>query len=344
MKLVQDRKINLTIGFFASLPPRDAIMKASYVYFTTNLVWIVPPGRPQSALQKLMNPLKLIVWLWFVASLVIGVIVIVIISRLSKDVQNFIFGRRIQTPLLNFINIILGNSLHILPYHNFARFLFINFTFYCFILRSTYLCGLVKFMQLDTRDSQLMTTKEIIEHELNLYMLHSALAYLDELPSVQSRASLISYSEFNAKMMNAVNDPYFNGTFLTTTAHLAYRNLKAFPKYFNYAPESIYTLNVVLYMQQESCFKKNFDGIIINLVCSGLINKWASNWIDQKYLSEQEKNNLQALNVIQLEGAFELLIGGTIVGIIVFICELFHRVELRKIKLSRNTNLLFPFK
>lgn len=335
MQLVKEGKVNLTIGFFASLPPRDNIMKASYVYFTTNLVWIVPPGRPQSALKKLINPMEPVIWTLFTISLIIGLMVITYLKLQPKEMQSFVFGKGIKSPLLNFINIILGNSLLLLPNRNFSRFLFLMFTFYCFILRSSYLGGLVKFMQLDTREAKMATTKEIIDHGYKFFMLHSALAYLDELPAVESQTKLVSYEEYNKGLEN-VNNSLFEGVFLTSTAHLAYRNMKAYPNYFNWAPESIYTLNIVMYMQRDSCFKLNFDAVLINLVSSGLINKWASTWIDRKYLKEPIKQNLQMLSVKQLEGAFQLLIGGLIFALCAFCVEIsYKKIKRLRKKIAR---------
>lgn len=336
MQLVKENKVNMTLGFFASLPPRDNIMKASYVYFTTNLVWIVPPGRPQSALKKLINPMDSMIWTLFSISLVIGLMVITYLKLQPKKLQNFVFGKGIKSPGLNFINIILGNSISMLPSRNFSRFLFLMFTFYCFILRSSYLSGLVKFMQLDTRETKMETTKEIIDKGYKFYMLHSSLAYLEELPAVQSQTKLVSYEVFNKGLAN-INNLQFKGVYLTSMTHLAYRNMKAYPNYFNWAPETVYTLNIVIYMQQDSCFKHNLDAVIINLVSSGLINKWASTWIQHKYLVEPNQQNIQILSIEQLEGAFQLLIGGLVLGFIVFCAEIsFEKIKKFKKKLNRN--------
>lgn len=327
MELVQKNKVNMTIGFFASLPPRDNIMKSSFAYFTTNLVWIVPPGQPHSALQKLLNPMDLTIWTIFGITFAIAVVVITYLKFQPKNIQNFVFGRKIQSPGMNFINIVLGNSLHILPSRNFSRFLFVIFTFYCFILRSSYLGGLVKFMQLDTRYPRMMTTQQLLDNNFKFYMLYSSLAYLDEMPLIQSHAELISYEEYNDQLKN-IYDSSFKGVFLTSLAHLAYRNMKNYPEFFYYAPESVYTVNIVIYFQIDSCLKSAFDRVLGSLVCSGLINKWASTWIDRKYLQPPPNNNIQTLNLNQLKGAFELLIGGLILATIAFTFEIiFHKVK-----------------
>lgn len=321
MRMVVEKHVNFSLGFLASLPPRDFIMKATYPYYTTKLIWIVPPGRSQSALQKLLNPMGPVIWTFLSVTFFIGLMVIAYLKLQRKEIQNFAFGRQIQSPGMNFINVILGNSLHKLPGRNFSRFLLIMFTLYCFVLRSSYQGGLVKFMQLDTREPKLATTEEILDKNYKFHVLRTALAYLDEMPTVKSRASLMDYVDFN-KELKKIKQPNFEGVFLTTKAHLAYRNFKTHPYYLDYAPEPLFSLNIVIYLQKDSCLKRTFDDLLVHLISSGLINKWASKWINQEYLDEPETKKLEKLSLQQLEGAFQLLISGLTMALIAFIVEI----------------------
>lgn len=331
--MVTDNKVNLTLGFFASLARRNYIMKATYGYFTTNLVWIVPPGKPQSALKKLLNPMEPVIWTILSISFFIGLMVIAYLKFQPKKVQNFVFGTGMQSPAMNLINIILGNSLAWLPGRNFSRFLLIIFTLYCFILRSSYQGGLVKFMQQDTREQKLMSTREIVDRGYTFYLLNRGLAYLHEMPTVRSRAKVINYADEFNQIVKKLKDSQFDGVFLSSLAHLSYRNMLQFPDFLNYAPESIFAVNLVIYLQKDSCLNQILDPFLVNLVSSGLINKWSSSWIDYKYLEEPVSKKLQILSLKQLEGAFQLLIGGLLLASIAFCAE----ISLHKLKiLCRN--------
>jgi hypothetical protein len=68
--------------------------------------------------------------------------------------------------------------------------------------------------------------------------------------------------------------------------------------------------------------RRIIDPILTDLVCSGLINKWASNWIDNKYMKEPAYEDLQILNLEQLEGAFNLLGFGLTAGFLAFCFEI----------------------
>jgi len=334
IKMVVDSEVNFTLGFFASMPLRDSVMQPSYVYYTTNILWMVPPGKPQSALKKLANPLKYIVWILSSLTILIGFLVIAVVRFQPKVVQKFVFGNKTQSPGMNFINVVLGNSLHQVPMRNFSRFLLLLAMICFFIIRTCYSSGLVKFMQMDTREQHMMTTAQMIEENFTFYLKEASRIYVLNMPDVLQRTKLLSGPEYDLKLHDVIKDPYYNGAFLTTTGHLAYRNHKLFPNLFHeFAPTPLYTLNIVIYMNLGSCLRMYFNEMLMKFVSSGLINRWASEFIDERYLKEPEDDELKILSLDQLEGAFQLLIGGLFIGFIVFCGEvLIDREFVQKVR------------
>ncbi|KAG5675517.1 hypothetical protein PVAND_005413 [Polypedilum vanderplanki] len=338
IKMVINEEVNMTLGFFATNPSRDAVMKSGYVYYTTNLVWIVPPGKPQTSLQKLLNPLDTNFWILSSITILIGLLAIAILKKQKKIVQNFVFGTSMQSPGMNLINIIFGGSLHHLPKRNFARFLMGLFLFFTFILRSCYTGGLVKFMQMDTRGKRVLSTAEMLEHNFTFYMYPSSRSYFLEMPQILERTKFVTASEFNSKLKQLTVDPYYDAAFITSIGHLAYRNLLVFPhRFHHHAPEALYTLNIVIYMHKESCLALPFNSAITNLVNGGLVSKWASKWINGKYLKEIVDESPDPLSMMQLEGCFQLLYVGLIMSSFIFIMEVFvsHKKGI-KLKISKN--------
>lgn len=313
------------------MPPRVAVMQPSHVYYTTNLVWIVPPGKPQSALGKLSNPLDYIVWVFSLLTIVIGFMTIALIKMQPLTIQKFVFGKYTQSPGLNFINIILGSSIRPVPLRNFSRFLFIVATLYFFIVRTCYSGGLVKFMQMDTRGQHMMTTSQMIDANFKFYLKNTSFHYVQDMPEVVKKTVLVPVSVFNLKLQDVIKDPYYNGAFLTTTAHLAYRNMKVYPNNFHeFAPEPVYRVNIVIYMGIGSCLKSYFNKMLLNLLSNGLIDKYASIFIDSRYLKKPVDENLESLSLDQLEGAFQLLVGGLLVGFAVFCGEVLVGMDIAK--------------
>lgn len=320
-KMIKDKEVNFTLGFFASIPARDMVMQPSYVYITTNLVWIVPPGKPQSALEKLTNPLHIIVWIMSSATFLIGFAVIAVIKMQPLIIQKFVFGNSIQSPGMNFINVVLGNSLFKVPMRNFARFLLLLAMIYFFIIRTCYSSGLVKFMQMDTRGQHLMDTAQLIENNFTFYMMEASHAFVSEMPEVTERSKMLQVSEFNSMLLDMIDDPYSKAAFLTSIGHLSFRNRKVYPMYHEFAPVPLFTLNIVIYMSHGSCLRMYFNDVLLNLISSGLINKWASGFIELRYLNKPINDDIKILSMEQLEGAFQLLAGGLLMGFVAFCGE-----------------------
>lgn len=138
IKLVVDNKANLTIGYTSSTVKRNLYMSASYVYYTSNLKWITPPGRLYTSFEKLFKPFRNILWSCIFIVFTLSFVSIVLVKLQSRLVQDFVFGYRNNSPSLNLINIFFGGSLNKLPTRNFARFLLAQFMIYCLIIRSSY--------------------------------------------------------------------------------------------------------------------------------------------------------------------------------------------------------------
>lgn len=187
VKLIVEKQANLSIGYFATTALRNKLMTSSYVYFTSNLIFIVPPGRLYSSFEKLFYPFKYIIWSLVTTIFLIGFLVIAVLKYQSIRTQNFVFGPGNQSPCLNIINIFFGGSLHLLPTRNFARCLLGMFMIYCFIVRSSYQGALFKFMQSDSREQPISTIDEMLERNFMFYMLYTAEEHVHNLPRVLER-------------------------------------------------------------------------------------------------------------------------------------------------------------
>lgn len=140
--MVIENKANLTIGYISTTVIRNIFMTPSYIYYTSNLVWIVPPGRLLTSFEKLFKPFRRHMWIGVLIVFVLSFIAIRIVKRQTTSIQNFVLGTQNTSPCLNIINIFFGGSLHKLPVRNFARTLLALFMIYCLVIRSSYLGNL----------------------------------------------------------------------------------------------------------------------------------------------------------------------------------------------------------
>lgn len=321
--MVMDQKVNLTLGYFASTATRDLAMTSSYAYFTSSLVWVIPPGNIISSFEKLLKPFQIAVWIFFLLTLLLAFLVVSILQlKFTKNTQNFVFGRKTHDPMLNILNIIFDGSLPSLPTRNFARTVLAIFMVYCFIIQNSYKGSLFQFMQMTMREPEKKSTEELVANDFKFYMLKSSRAFLTGTPQILARTVFVPPKTY-ADMYSEVINPDFKGALLASKDHLAYRNIQASPdRFFRHTPETIMTYNIVIYMHKQSCLAFQFDQMIINLVCGGLVQNWARKFTDQSFLKRRNVSEAVGLNMQQLFGAFQLLFAGLFISLFVFILEI----------------------
>lgn len=86
--------------------------------------------------------------------------------------------------------------------------------------------------------------------------------------------------------------------------------------------QQMFTFQYGIYFRKNSYLVYEVNKKISAIKASGLIEHWASKYIDAKYLNIlQPKTGPKKLNITQLKGCFEAWIMGLGVGIIVFLLE-----------------------
>lgn len=173
----------MIFGFYFSTYNKCTSLSCSQPYFNVPLVLIIPPATLLTAFEKLFQSFDAIVWILLTVTFFAGLVVIVIINKQSKAVQNFVFGHK-QMPILNFLSITFGVSMYRLPCRNFARFLLMVFVLFCLVQRNLYVGSLFRFMQSDDHHKELSSLNEIVEKGFDIFMYHSykeRMHYLDKV-------------------------------------------------------------------------------------------------------------------------------------------------------------------
>lgn len=62
MKLMMDRMVNFSIGLFHQTYQYNALFDLSSSYYSTYFCFVVPPGRPYTSIEKLLQPFRNEVW------------------------------------------------------------------------------------------------------------------------------------------------------------------------------------------------------------------------------------------------------------------------------------------
>jgi hypothetical protein len=140
----------------------------STIYESFDYVFIIPEGDLYKPFEILFLPFDFMTWILIIVTFLIGVITILIIKMMSKNVQDFVFGSNVKTPITNLWIGIYGLSQTKTPTRNFARYLLCCYLMYCLIIRTCYQSELNLFMQSDGRKPEMKTIDELIESDLFL--------------------------------------------------------------------------------------------------------------------------------------------------------------------------------
>ncbi len=93
----------------------------------------------------------------------------------------------------------------------------------------------------------------------------------------------------------------------------------------HFIKEPFMHINVVLYLQKNSYLTKSLNRKITQLLNGGIIQKWIKNHHSdkvQKYHESLKLKKLEKLSLLELSGAFYLLMFGNILGMIFFVFEI----------------------
>lgn len=147
----------------------DIYFITSVPFISESIAFLVPPGEPYTAFEKMILPFDDNVWLAILVTLGFSLSVIQIINFTSEKVQNFVYGRKIQTPTLNFIDIFLNGGQSKVPQRNFARFLLMLFIIWSLIIRTCYQSQYFKFLQADMRKPRINSYEELVAKNFSVF-------------------------------------------------------------------------------------------------------------------------------------------------------------------------------
>lgn len=129
------READFILGNLYLKLDRSMFMDFSFVYFLDQIVFVIPAGQPLTTFQKLIRPFEIIVWIVLGATILIGIVIIMILQVQSKVVQEFVYGKGIRNPMMNVLIGVFGGSQHVLPARNFSRSLLMMFLLFCLVIR-----------------------------------------------------------------------------------------------------------------------------------------------------------------------------------------------------------------
>ena len=299
-------------------------MSATFSYYSSPLVIIVPHGQPVTPLERLLKPFQKEVWIFVLLVFALAATVIAFTKlKCSEAQQHFVLGTENSTPFFNLFVVFVGNSLSKLPTRNFSRTLLCIFMLYSLIIRNSYTGALFDFIKNNNvHKPSIDSIDKMIELNFTFYMITSAGQLTAEIPKLYERRHLISPGDvpvIREKMTNSS----FQAGLLSSLEQVVYFNMINQKNFVvNVCPEPLYTFHYAIHLQKNSPFLHNFDLKIADLQTAGFVNYLVNKYVQFSFMKNKNyKNSPKALEKHQLNGSFELLYFGLIFSFAVFILE-----------------------
>lgn len=187
IKSVVEEDSEFTIGYFSKSANGRSKMADSYYYATSKQIWLVPPKRPFSSLERLLKPFTIVLWVGTSFILIFSFLTVFILKFSSNSCKNFVYGKGISYPGLNIINITFGGSLPRTPNRNFARFIMMVFTTGYLVLRNAYQGALFNFITSNNTNVEVETLNDMFERNFTFYVMDISKYFIEHIPSVAER-------------------------------------------------------------------------------------------------------------------------------------------------------------
>lgn len=290
-------------------------------YAQSPLIMIVPPGLEHSQFSKLLNPFDGSVWHVFNGIVIFVIVFTSILKCQSRKVQDFVFGKRNRTPLLNAFSVIVGLPIYG-PGRNFSRWILMMFVLMLLILRSLYQSSLYKNLQSTERNLPVQTVDESLQMGFMYYMISPTHENIKYLPEVYDRRIIVSRKD-TFDLVKRFNDPSIKAAFLAALDTVRYSNkVNLYGIYINVCAEPLIQRQYCIVFPKGSFLDSSFDSKLIMLMETGLIDYWLSQQTEGVEHSKPQTPEPMKLTLKHLLSAYQVLLFGVSLASVVIVMEL----------------------
>uniref|UniRef100_A0A182UK64 Ionotropic glutamate receptor L-glutamate and glycine-binding domain-containing protein n=1 Tax=Anopheles melas TaxID=34690 RepID=A0A182UK64_9DIPT len=347
MRMLYTEEVDFGLSCLGVSVERSAMLKAGKVHFTTDLVVVVPPGKPYTAFEKLFQPFQPPVWLAVGFCTGVGFGVLATLRLLPLDggrratVRRYVAGdARLQAPALNLVRVLLSSPLPFTPTGTFPRTLLAQWMLVSLLLSLLYQGSLFQYLQRASTHPPMRTLAEIDRAGALYHIASSArrffLPYPQRLPRLRYFPPVPdSIAAWLRWMGSHPGEPHVA---MCTRDHVAYHNAqhgRTDGRQLLIARESMALYAITILYPKRSMLTASFDQHIERIDSSGLLKYWSARYGDYHFGESRASSSSSTtdqratatagprpVSVEQLAGALQLLLGMLLAATLLFLAEL----------------------
>lgn len=342
--MILRNEVNITIGNLGITNSRLQHSRASTSVYFVPIMFAVPPGRPFSALQRLLQPFRPQLWklLGIIGFGTVTVLLLQDTRAVNAERRRLCVGRD-AAPLLTAIAVALGCSVPELPRRNFARFMFVSWTTLALVLRTVYQAGLCYFMQRNVLQSRPGTLQELVAANYTINMEKSIRQMFADFEELRG-SSIVEYEMEQLDALHLLHQVDTDVATVVSGIALSYHNRldREGPK-IPLPRERLMLITSAFYMPINSSLEMALNDPIQQMTSAGLIEHWLQEKVGLLGILHKNANTRTKPSILMLEqllGAFWVCAILLAVSFVVFLLELIlHRERVRKVKRNGNDYL-----
>ncbi|EDW05900.1 uncharacterized protein LOC6585427 [Drosophila mojavensis] len=341
MKMIVDGLANITFVSYMYNKERAMYMLPSISYTSFPIVLCVPGGRPLTPLERLTKPLGYITWICLLTSILTGLTLITMLQLLSVPrLRRFVLGESNRRPATELWSTLFGGIHMHPPRRNFARFLLAMWLLETLVLRAAYTGEMYILLQDARVRAPLRTLAEVLDKKFEFHMLPALKPVFRELVS-QERVVLIPRLEESLVQLRDNAEAQFVVPLLRPTASRFDMDSGPEKPRLTVLRNPMLTAPMTLYMRPHSYLKQRINKLLINMMSSGLVDRFRRMYLDRiEHIVNLRNREPTKLSLWQLGGLFASFGLMHLLASIVFLLELHaaqpHRPRLRRLMNAAN--------
>ena len=190
-EMLLQKKAELIVADYWLKVNRLTFIDYTAPYISQHIAFVIPPGAELTSIEKFVKPLDKIVWALMIIFIGVAFVVIYLVGKSSKNLQDFIFGTGVRDPYINILVAIVGGSQTIEPRRNFARSLLMMFLIFCLVMRTLYTGSLYRFLQSKVYHKEAQSIDDMVEMDFKFFTVAAILDLLQGQERMNNR--LISF-------------------------------------------------------------------------------------------------------------------------------------------------------
>ncbi|KAG5669317.1 hypothetical protein PVAND_017205 [Polypedilum vanderplanki] len=304
----------------------------------TNLetFYVITPSEFYNNYEKLFFPFDKLTWIFLSFTFITAFVIIFIINRMPKWIQDIVYGKGITSPSFNVLGTFFGIGQTRLPTENFARTILLLFIWFCLIFRTCYQSMMFEFTTSDMRKPLPEDIDDLHDQNYKIIAKIPPQNYMDG--DFYRRFPNRVYGIFNDKNYTILHKSdeeildLFCSQLHNATAKLALRINKEDIIVNEFLcqdsgiilkkEKTVKMLSLGFYRQ--SILSNALADLMLNLSQTGIPHYLNERGFHQFYdlFQPPEEENLRIFSLDDLEYGFVLYLGACALAIIVFIFEL----------------------